>query len=96
MQVRHHLRNFSELIYSLKLITNLSPIYLIEGVPIDTHDSAHLESSVFIYVCSTSHDIPATIVSRIANVGNLTSKHFPISGAVLYLYRLLRHDDSVY
>ena len=63
---------------------------------VDTHDSAHLESSVFTYVCSTSHDIPAAIVLRIAYVGNLTGKDMPASCAVLYLYRLLRHDDSVY
>ena len=63
---------------------------------VDTHDSAHLESSVFIYVCSTSHNIPATIVLRIAYVGNLTGKNMPTSCAVLYLYRLLRHEGSVY
>ena len=72
------------------------PEYPREVMPVYTHDSAHLECSVFINVCSTSHDIPATIVSRIAYVGYLTGKDMPTSCAVLYLYRLLRHDDSVY
>ena len=67
-----------------------------EVMTIDTHDSTHLECSVFIYVCSTSHDIPTTIVLRIAYVGNLTVKDMPATCAVLNLYRLLRHDDSVY
>lgn len=62
---------------------------------VDTHDSTHLECPIFTYICSTSNDIPATIVSRIANVGNLTGKDMPTSCAVLYLYRLLRHDDSI-
>ena len=65
-------------------------------MPVYTQDSAHLECPVFINVCSTSHDIPATIVLRIAYIGNLTVKDMPTSCAVLNLYRLLRHDDSVY
>lgn len=72
------------------------PEYPREVMPVYTQDSAHLESSVFIYVCPTSHDIPATIVLRIAYVGNLTGEDMPASCAVLYLYRLLRHDGSVY
>lgn len=88
--------HLSELIYSLKLITNLLPEDTREVMTVDTHDSAHLECPVFTYVCSTSHNIPAAIVLRIAYVGNLTGKDMPASCAVLYLYRLLRHDDSVY
>ena len=65
-------------------------------MPVYTQDSAHLECPVFTYVCPTSHDIPAAIVLRIAYVGNLTGEDMPTSCAVLYLYRLLRHDGSVY
>ena len=72
------------------------PEYPREVMPVYTQDSAHLECPVFTYVCSTSHDIPATIVLRIAYIGNLTVKDMPATCAVLNLYRLLRHDDSVY
>ena len=72
------------------------PKYPREVMPVYTQDSAHLECPVFTYVCSTSHNIPATIVLRIAYNGNLTGKDMPASCAVLYLYRLLRHDGSVY
>jgi len=74
----------------------LLPEYPREVMTVDTHDSAHLECSVFTNVCPTSHDIPAAIVLRIAYVGNLTGEDMPTSCAILYLYRLLRHDGSVY
>jgi len=74
----------------------LLPEYPREVMPVYTQDSAHLECSVFTNVCPTSHDIPAAIVLRIAYVGNLTGEDMPTSCAVLYLYRLLRHDSSIY
>ena len=63
---------------------------------VHTQYPTHLKRSIFTYIRSKSHDIPATIVSGIAYVGNLTGKDMPTSCAVLNLYRLLRHYDSVY
>jgi hypothetical protein len=63
---------------------------------VHTQYPTHLKRSIFTKIRSESHDIPATIVSRIAYVGNLTGKDMPTSCAVLYLYRLLRHDSSIY
>lgn len=63
---------------------------------VHTQYPTHLKRSIFTHIRSKSHDIPATIVLRIAYVGNLTGKDMPTSCAVLNLYRLLRHDDSVY
>ena len=72
------------------------PKYPREGVTVHAHNPADFKCPIFTYIRSKSHDIPATIVSGIAYVGYLTGKDMPTSCAVLNLYRLLRHDDSVY
>ena len=63
---------------------------------VHTQYPTHLKRSIFTKIRSKSHDIPATIVLRIAYVGNFTGKNMSTSCAVLNLYRLLRHNSPVY
>ncbi len=63
---------------------------------IDFLDSADLESPVRFDIHTIRHDIMSTIVARVFDVANPTSKHPATSGTILYLYRLPQYHRPVY
>ena len=67
-----------------------------EGVPINFQDSADLKDSLQLHVFTKGIYVATIPIGRIPDIGNTATEQAATSRNVFYLYRLLRHDSSIY
>ena len=65
-------------------------------MPVYTQDSTYLKCPIFTHIRSISHYISTSIIVRIPNISDFTSKYLTVAGTVFNLYCLSRNDSSVY